>query len=131
MNKKKKRGRDSETAGPCSLHAVVVSLRDGELNCFPLVLSQSNNLVCCARSLSSDSFIYDCYVCGRFWSISAMFWMGEPAVHQPSGLNHAVPQGSMMVGGALHIGAFNCVAASQQLGQPPAIDVISAFLLHP
>lgn len=70
-------------AAPCSPHAVVVSLCGGELYCFPLVLSQSNNLLCCPRSLSSDSFMYDCYVYGRFWSISAMFWMVEPAVCQP------------------------------------------------
>ena len=69
----------------CSPHAVVISLCGGELYCFPLVLSQSNNLLCCPRSLYSDSFMYDCYVYGRFWSISAMFWMGEPAVCQPSG----------------------------------------------
>lgn len=82
--KKKKRDGEGETA-PCSSHAVVISLCGGEFYCFPLVLSQSNNLLCCPRSLSPVSFMYDCYVYGHFWLISAMFWMGEPAVCQPSG----------------------------------------------
>ncbi len=126
-NKKKKRGRDSEATAPCSLHAVVISLCGGEFNCFPLVLTQSNILLRGPRSFSSDSFVYDCYVCGRFWLISAMFWMGEPAVYQPFGLSCSVPRGSVMMGGVLYIGAPNSMAAGQRPGQPPAADVISAF----
>lgn len=59
---KKARGRDSERAAPCSQHAVIISLCGGELYCFPLVLSQSNNLFCCPCSISSDSsLLYGCY----------------------------------------------------------------------
>lgn len=129
QEEKRGRGRDGERTAPCSPHAVVISLCGGELYCFPLVLSQSNNLLCCPRSLSSDSFMYDCYVYGRFWSISAMFWMGEPAVCQPSGWGRTAPRGNIRVGGALHLGALNWMAAGQWLGQPPAIDVIAAFLV--
>lgn len=73
--------------------------------------------------------MYDCYVYGRFWSISAMYWMGEPAVCQPSGWGCTVPRGNMRVGGALRLGAPNWMAGGQWLGQPPAIDVIAAFLV--
>lgn len=127
---KKVRGRDSERAAPCSQHAVIISLCGGELYCFPLVLSQSNNLFCCPCSISSDSsLLYGCYVYGRFWSISAMFWTGEPAVCQPSGWGCTVSWGSMRVGGDLHLGALKWMAAGQWRGQPPAIDVIAAFLV--
>lgn len=71
--------------------------------------------------------MYGCYVYGRFWSISAMFWMGEPAVCQPAGGGRTVPRGNIRVGGALLI--LNWMAVGQWLAQLPAIDVIAAFLV--
>lgn len=119
------KGGDSERAVPCSQHAVIISLCGGELYCFPLVLSQSNNLFCCPCSIfSNSSMLYSCYVYGRFWSISAMFWTGEPEVCQPSGWSRAASPGSIRVGGALH-----SMASGQCLEQPLAIDVIMAFLV--
>lgn len=119
--RKRGRGRDSERTAPCSPHAVVISLCGGELYCFPLVLSQSNNLLCCPRSLPSDSFMYDCYVYGRFWSISAMYWMGEPAVCQPSGYSSS----------RQHEGGWSSSSWSPKLdGWRPVARTASSYWCH-
>jgi len=83
-SKREKRRVEGGTVA-CSSHAVVISLCGGEFYCFPLVLSQSNNLLCCPHSLCPVSYMYNCFIYGHFWSISAMFWKGEPVVCQPSG----------------------------------------------
>lgn len=115
----------------CSLHAVVIRLCGGKFYCFPLVLSQSNNLLRCPRSLSPVSFMYNSFFRGHFWSVSAMLWMGERAVCQPLRLRpcNSLRQLEGGWGGALHFGVLNWMATGQWLGQPPATDVTVAFLV--
>lgn len=111
MQKEGERKKGEGGTVPSSLHAVVISWCGGKFYCFPLLSSQSNNLLCCTHSLSPVNFMYNSFFCGHFWSISVMFWMGDPVVCQPSGWSCAIPRGNMRA-----VGVLNWMAAGQWLG---------------
>lgn len=81
---------------------------------FATLVPRPLTVPCCTAVMSADVSSQSVQCSGR---------ASQRSVSPPL---EAVSRGSLTVGGALH---FNWMAAGQGLGQPPATDVIAAFLV--